>query len=286
MKKVKTQSTISTALKRLKKHILPAFKGKDISKITIKEIYALLKKTEKPTARKLKSLLSGIFNYAVSKEYIRHNIIKDIDLSQLFYTSVSENYPYTNNLDEVKIYYNAVKDIIDRPIVKGAIKIIWLTALRQGSVRAIKWEHIDFNNKVLFIPRENLKIKAVDFKIPLSDEALKTFKELKKIKNSDYVFYSSRNLNNHISEAAIRKFQIDISNKYNIAYQSLHGIRHTFSTLTRNYLQEKHNIKDGVIEIALQHLDKNQIRATYNHYDYFKERKELLDLWTDFLNNL
>jgi len=46
------------------------------------------------------------------------------------------------------------------------------------------------------------------------------------------------------------------------------------------------NIQDEVIEIALQHLDKNHIRAVYNHYDYFKERKELLELWENFLFNL
>ena len=44
-------------------------------------------------------------------------------------------------------YFNEVKDISDRPIIKGAIKIIWLTALKQGSVRAIKWEHIDFKKR-------------------------------------------------------------------------------------------------------------------------------------------
>jgi len=285
-KKGKAKRSVTSTLQRLQKHIIPAFKGRDIAKISTKEIYGLLSKVEKPTAEKLKSILNGIFNYAISKEYVKHNIIKDIDLKQLFHTSSKNHYPNTTDINEVKIYFNEVKDLNDRPIVKGAIKIIWLTGLRQGSVRAIKWEHIDFNNKVLFIPRDNLKIKAVDFKIPLSDEAIKTFKELKKIKVSDYVFYSSNNHNKPISETSLRKFQKDISKKYNITYESLHGIRHTFSSLIRQYLQRKHNIPDEVIELSMQHLDKNHIRAVYNHYDYFKERKELLELWESFLNNL
>jgi integrase len=285
-KRGKAESGVKKTTNRVEKHILPVFKGKDISKITIKDIYSLLKKVEKPTAEKLKSILNGIFSYALSKEYIQHNIIRDIDLKQIFHTSTSNHYSFITDLDEVKIYYNAVKDISDRPIVKGAIKIIWLTALRQGSVRAIKWEHIDFDNKVLFVPRENLKVKAVDFKIPLNDEAVNTFKELAAVKQGEYVFYSSTNKNKPISETALRKLQKEIAAAHNISYQSLHGIRHTFSTLTRNYLQEKHNIRDEAIEIALQHLDKNQIRAVYNHYDYFKERQELLKLWADFLNSL
>ena len=285
-KKGKAKRSITTTLQRLQKHIIPAFKGRDIEKISTKEIYSLLSKVEKPTAEKLKSILNGIFNYAISKEYIKHNIIKDIDLKQLFHTSTKNHYPHTTDINEVKIYFDEVKDLSNRPIVKGAIKIIWLTGLRQGSVRAIKWEHIDFDNKVLFVPRDNLKIKAVDFKIPLSDEAVKTFRELKKIKVSDYVFYSSNNHNKPISETSLRKFQRDVSKKYNIAYESLHGIRHTFSSLIRQYLQRKHNIPDEVIELSMQHLDKNHIRAVYNHYDYFKERKELLILWENFLKSL
>jgi len=285
-KKGKAKRSITTTLQRIEKHIIPAFKGKDISKITTKEIYSLLKKVEKPTAEKLKSILNGIFSYALSKEYISHNIIKDIDLKQLFHTSTNNHYAFITNLEEVKIYFDEVKDLSNRPIVKGAIKIIWLTALRQGSVRAIKWEHIDFDKKVLFIPRDNLKVKKVDLKIPLTDEAIKTFRELEKTKAADYVFYSSNNRKKPISETSLRKFQKDISKKHNITYETLHGIRHTFSTLTRQYLQREHNIQDEVIEIALQHLDKNHIRAVYNHYDYFKERKELLELWENFLFNL
>ena len=285
-KKGKAKRSVTTTLQRLQKHIIPAFKGRDISKITTKEIYSLLKKVEKPTAEKLKSILNGIFSYALSKEYISHNIIKDIELKQLFHTPTSNHYPYTTDINEVKIYFDEVKDLSNRPIVKGAIKIIWLTALRQGSVRAIKWEHIDFDNKILFVPRDNLKIKAIDFKIPLTDEAIKTFRELEKIKASDYVFYSSNNHKKPISETSLRKYQQDIAKKHNIAYESLHGIRHSFSSLTRQYLQREHNIPDEVIEIAMQHLDKNKIRAVYNHYDYFKERKELLELWEKFLLNL
>jgi integrase len=285
--KGKVKRSITTTLQRVNKHILPTFKGKDISKVTIKEIYNLLGKVEKPTAEKLKSIFNGIFSYAISKEYIKHNIIKDIDLNQIFQTSSNNHYSFITDLEEVKTYFNEVKDLKDRIIVKGAIKIIWLTALRQGSVRTIKWEHINFDNKTLFIPKENLKVKAKDFIIPLSDEAVKTFKELEKIKQGDFVFYSSNNNHNKpISETSLRNFQRDISNKYNISYQTLHGIRHTFATLTRQYIQKENNIGDEVIELSLQHLDKNQIREVYNHYDYLEERRELLNLWENFLLNL
>jgi integrase len=286
--KGKAPATTKKTIERVNRYITPAFRGKDISKTSIKEIYNLLGKVEKPTAEKLKSILNGIFSYAISKEYTKHNIIKDIDLNQIFQTTIKTNshYSFITELEEIKTYFRALEDLKDRTIVKGAIKIIWLTALRQGSVRLIKWEHIDFDNKTLFIPKENLKVKVKDFIIPLNDEAIKVFRELEKIKQGDYVFYSSNNYNKIISETALRNFQKDISIKYNISYQTLHGIRHTFATLTRQYIQKENNIGDEVIELSLQHLDKNQIREVYNHYDYLKERRELLNLWEKFLLNL
>ncbi len=264
-------------------YILPAFKGRDIKTIRVKEIYSLLKKNEKPTAEKLKSLLNGIFSFAVSKEYIEHNIIRDIDLKQIFQTSQKRHYKYNDDLEEFKKYFDEVRDISRLPITKGAIKIIFLTALRQGSVRAIKWEHIDYENKVLYIPKENLKVKTMDFKVPLVNEAIATFKELEKFKTCDYVF--SLDGKKPVSETALRSHLKAISKKHNLKPTSLHGIRHSFSTFTRQYLQKEHNIQEEVIELAMQHIDKNQIRAVYNHYDYLKERRELMELWYQLLTS-
>jgi len=95
-------------------------------------------KVKKPTAEKLKSILNGIFSYALSKEDIKHNIIKYIELKQLFPNLARNHYPHTIDIKEIKIYFDEVKDLSNRSIVKGVIKTIWLTALRQGSVRAIK----------------------------------------------------------------------------------------------------------------------------------------------------
>ena len=38
-----------------------------------------------------------------------------------------------------------------------------------------------------------------------------------------------------------------------------------------------------VIEAALAHVDKNQIRAAYNRSDYYEKRKELMSWWSDHI---
>jgi integrase len=283
-KRGKAERTYTTTLQRVNKHIIPAFKNKDIRDITLKDVYNLLKKHNKATAEKLKSILNGIFSFAITKEYIKYSIISNVRLSDIFTATPKEHYPFTVDEREIKIYYDEVKDITPLPITKGAIKIIWLTALRQGTVRKIKWEHIDYENKTLHVPKENLKIKTIDLTVPLTDEAIKTFRELEKYRASDYVFYSPVNRKNPISETSLRNHQRKIKEKHGITYQSLHGIRHTFGTLTRKY-EDIHGVKDIVIELGLQHNDKEVMRANYNHHKYLEKLRRLLNWWESFLNS-
>jgi len=102
--KQREKSTAAKTIQRVNKHILPAFAKKDIEEITIKNVYDFLKKYNKPTAEKLKSILNGIFLYAVTKEYIKHNIISDIRLSNIFTSTQKNHYPHTVADKEVKIY--------------------------------------------------------------------------------------------------------------------------------------------------------------------------------------
>jgi len=78
--------------------------------------------------------------------------------------------------------------------------------------------------------------------------------------------------------------QQNIAKKHGIKYQSLHGIRHSFATLTRKY-EDMHGVKDIVIELGLQHNDKEAMRANYNHHKYLEKIRRFLNWWASFLNS-
>jgi len=40
------------------------------------------------------------------------------------------------------------------------------------------------------------------------------------------------------------------------------------------------------IELQLAHVDKNTIRGTYNHAQYLEQRREMLQLYGDYVNKL
>jgi integrase len=59
-----------------------------------------------------------------------------------------------------------------------------------------------------------------------------------------------------------------------------HGMRALAST-TLNEAGFDHD----VIESALAHVDKNEVRAAYNRAEYIERRKVLMDWWSKRINN-
>jgi peptide chain release factor 2 len=59
----------------------------------------------------------------------------------------------------------------------------------------------------------------------------------------------------------------------------IHGFRSIASTL----LNESGKYRPDVIEAALAHSEKNQVRAAYNRAEYIEERRVLMQDWADML---
>ncbi len=60
-----------------------------------------------------------------------------------------------------------------------------------------------------------------------------------------------------------------------------HGFRHTMSTI----LHEQ-GFNSVWIETQLAHVDKNAIRGTYNHAQYLEGRREMMQWYGDFIDEL
>ena len=44
--------------------------------------------------------------------------------------------------------------------------------------------------------------------------------------------------------------------------------------------------RSDVIEKQLDHQERDQTRASYNHADYFEERRKMMQSWADYLDGL
>jgi integrase len=61
-----------------------------------------------------------------------------------------------------------------------------------------------------------------------------------------------------------------------------HGFRSSFSTLSREVLR----LPDDLIEAQLGHVQRNKVRAAYDRSQRIEERREMMQAWSDFLDEL
>ncbi|MDP5206349.1 tyrosine-type recombinase/integrase, partial [Alishewanella sp. SMS9] len=134
-------------------------------------------------------------------------------------------------------------------------------------------DEIDRSEMLWCIPAERMKQKR-EHKVPLTDQTLALLDFMQPISGrSEYIFPSDRNPGKAThSETANRALQ-------RMGYKGIlvsHGLRALAST-TLNEQGFDHD----VIEAALAHQEKNQVRAAYNRATYLDRRRVLMQWWSE-----
>ena len=59
-------------------------------------------------------------------------------------------------------------------------------------------------------------------------------------------------------------------------------VAHVMRSIASTVLNEK-GFQPDVIEAALAHVDKNEVRRAYNRSDYLEQRRPMMQWWADFV---
>ena len=160
------------------------------------------------------------------------------------------------------------------------MKFLVLTFVRPGELRNARWDEIDIENALWSIPAERMKMNR-DHVVPLSKQALDLLVQLKRCTTADgFLFPGVIDSRKPISDVTLIKM-LHIMGYEGEKKVVPHGMRHTASTI----LNEKRFPSD-VIERQLAHVDKNKVRGTYNHAEYLEERREMMQWWANYLDEI
>jgi integrase len=229
--------------------------------------------------KKIFLLVRQILRYSIHRDYLDLNVCEKIDINQIIPKKESKHIAAI--LDEKQFKY-MVKALFDLEgvykVSQLSLKFLILTALRSGNVRRLQWDWIDFKNKIVNIPAEEMKVKK-DFRIPLTDTLFDILLQAKEIKKSEFVFYSPAEKNKPLSESIF----ITMLKRAGIEGHKPHGFRSSFSTFCYEH-QKEHGFSSEVIETQLAHSVGNKVTRAYMRSDFLEERRELLKWWEDFLN--
>lgn len=288
----KAQSTIKKKLSRINRHLLPSLKNRKLCELKRAELIAVIEKmqdyeaktnaTSNENSYKTFNILKEILRYAVSKGIMEYSPISEINFKDCFKHKKSNNgfktITDTSRLSEfVKALYSDTNLNI---ITKNALKFALHTALRSSNVRGLKWEFIDFDKNLITIPRHLMKVKNKDndFKLPLTRQTKEILRDMQTIQRGEFVFYSDIAKSKQLSENTLNQGIKRLGFGDELHF---HGLRKIFSTITH-----ENNFNSLIIEIMLDHTDTNKIRAIYNKSEHLKERAELMQWYSDFLEKL
>lgn len=239
----------------------------------------ILRRIEKRGAlekmRKVRQRCGEVYRYAIVTGRADYNPVSD--LATALTTPKKTHFPFLT-AEELPHFIKDLAGYTGSVITKTATQIIMLTGVRTQEMRFARWEDIDFEKKLWEIPAEVMKMKRPHI-VPLSDQVIALFKLIEPIsKHRPLVFIGRNDPRKPISKESVNQVIELLGYKGRLTG---HGFRHTMSTI----LHEE-GFNSAWIETQLAHVDKNAIRGTYNHAQYLDGRREMMQWYADYIDNL
>lgn len=254
-------------------HIFPVIGKTPISKITAPKTIDLLRPLESKgsleTVKRLSQRLNEIMTYAVNSGLIHSNPLSGI--RAVFKKPKKQHMPalHPDELPELMIALaNASIKRTTRVLIEWQLH----TMTRPAEAATTRWTDIDFEKRIWTIPAERMK-KRRPHTVPLTDHALAILEAVRPYSgHREFVFPADRNPRDHCN-----------SQTANMALKRMgfggrlvsHGLRSIASTT----LNEQ-GFDPELIEVALAHVDKNDVRSAYNRADYVERRRVMMEWWS------
>jgi len=263
------------------KNIVPAIGAKPVRNVTTEDVRAIIwkKKDEgfDAAAGQVRGVLKRLFDYAMTAGLVSVNPVLALPMRHVHRAKSRER---TLSPDEIRRFLCAVIESNIRRQFKLALHLILLTMVRKSELLLAKWEHVDFDAAEWHIPAEHSKTGKPHI-VYLSRQSIEMFRELQALAGGSELVLPSRS-------SLVKPFAANALNdalKVSLAGQdipafTIHDLRRTASTLLH-----ENGWPSDVVEKALNHTIGG-VRGVYNRAEYEPQRREMLQFWADYIEQL
>ncbi|MBY0233840.1 MAG: tyrosine-type recombinase/integrase, partial [Burkholderiaceae bacterium] len=274
------KSTADKAAAYLESDLLPALGHRPAKSITRPELVALIRKIESRgahnVAKKTRQWLSQIFRFGLAQGSVEANPATDLDVIAA-HAPATRHHPSVTFAELPELLGKIAAANINT-LTQHAIRLLVLTAVRPGELRAAPWSEFDIEAATWTIPKERMKARR-DHSVPLPRQAVAILRQLQEVTGGYALVFAGRNNTSRpMSENTINKALADTGYK---GRQTGHGFRHLLST----ELNGRGYNRDW-IERQLAHGDDDEMRDTYNHAPYLEQRRDMMQAWADSIDAL
>ncbi len=274
------ESTTYKAKLYLENDLIPGIGARPLKAITRPELVELVRKVEARgtlnAAGKIRQWLHQIFRYALAIGAVDANPATDLNVVAAP-TKAARHHPHVT-FAELPELLGKIDTTNINILTRCAVRLLTLTAVRPGELRAAPWSEFDLDAALWTIPKERMKARRPHV-VPLPRQAVTILRQLEEITGHyPLVFAGQQNPERPMSENTVNKALRLMGYE---CRQTGHGFRHLLST----ELNGRGYNKDW-IERQLAHGDSDEIRGTYNHADYLPQRREMMQAWADSIDAL
>jgi integrase len=182
--------------------------------------------------------------------------------------------------DEIRTFLVAAFESNIRRQFKIGLHLILLTMVRKSELLLARWEYVDLEQAEWHIPAEHSKTGKPHI-VFLSRQSLALFKELQTLAGGSALVMPGRgSLSKPFAHNAINNALKVALKGQDIPAFTIHDLRRTASTLLH---------EDGwpsdVVEKALNHTIGG-VRGVYNRAEYEPQRRDMLQFWADYIEQL
>jgi integrase len=290
----KRASGTDKSLKRLKSRSFTEMRGhlnkhcqrlfdkpvRSIKPDDIKELLASIRKTYPITGDHVQTTLSGMFRWAMTDKdgaKVDFNPVANFKKptrpprERVLYDEHNEKDPFK----ELRLVWNALP-----PGDFGEIiRLLILTGARREEIGALRWDELDFENRVIRLPGVRLK-NWTDHGLPMSDQVHGILERKDKDKGP-FVFGQSGHRPFSGWSACKERLDAEIRKTYPIADWRIHDLRRTADTGMHVI-----GIAPHIVSAVLNHLTgfKTGMSRTYNKTTFPALKREAVQRWADHVD--
>lgn len=269
-------------IRRLERDIFPWLGSSPIASITAQQLLIAARRIEergvKETARRALLNCSQVFRYAIATGRAERDPVPD--LKGALQPAKTTHFATMTDPKAIGELLRAIDEYHGSFITKCALQLAPLVFVRPGELRAAEWSEIDLDAAEWNIKADRMKMRVAHL-VPLSKQALAILKELHPLTGrGKYLFSSEQTSTRPMSE-----------NTLNFALRRMGFAKseisaHGFRAMARTLIDEILHIRPDYIEHQLAHAVRDPNGRAYNRTTHLPERREMMQKWADYLNEL
>ena len=276
-------------LRRLEVDAFPWIGGKPIADLVPPDVLDVLRRVEKrgalETAHRLHANIGQVCRYAVATGRAPRDVTADLrgalpPVQQEHMAAITDPKQVAELLRAIDGYQGTFP-------VLCALRLAPLLFQRPGELRAAEWAEFDLNAGIWEIPSERMKrtkqgkASGGAHIVPLPSQAIAVLRELHALTgNSRFLFPSVRTKDRPMSDNTVN------SALRRLGYDGDTMTGHGFRAMARTILDEGLGVPAAIIEAQLAHAVKDPLGRAYNRTAHLQQRREMMQRWADYLEQL